>query len=214
MSSYPYLNQLSVSPYAKTIPYDGDVARRENGRINHGFKNLKTHPKLIDTVPELMADGDLMALVRSLNIDNLGFFTTGCFSQYALSSPGCQIDDALGYYEGYVEFAFNCHLRVQDAKNYFSLFFYFDRFLEDINFVEPVKIDWLLGHAHFTDHNVKGFSIAIFLRTIPRPSISEAQTIWSNTLNTLGNFLNSVQPQQGTGMYLVPQKYISTKIAA
>ena len=202
MLNRPYVNQFSISPYGKTIPYDADTARRANGRINHGYKDLKACPELIDTVPELMADCALMNLVKSLNINNPSFFTTGCFSHYTLCKPSCQTDDVLGYYEGYVEFAFNCHLRVQDAKNYFSLFFHFDRFLEDTRFSNPVKFDWLLGHAHFTQPNVKGFAAAVFLKTVAGPNIADTRTIWSNALDVLGSFLDSVQPQQGTAMYM------------
>ncbi|MEL6137155.1 MAG: hypothetical protein AAFQ61_04545 [Cyanobacteria bacterium J06626_23] len=205
MDKPPYVNHLSISPYCKTIPYEGNCRRRANGRINHGFKNLRTNPNLIDTVPELMTDDSMRELVKTLNTKTESFFTAGCFSHYRLAKPVSPTDDALGYYEGYVEFAFNCHLRVQDAKNYFALFFHFDQFLEDIGFQERVKFDWLIGRIHFTDLNVEGFSTAVFLQTATVLGFSAAQQIWNQALNALDGFLGSVQPQRETAMYSCSQ---------
>lgn len=169
--------------------------------MNHGFKNLRTNPELIDTVPELMADDSMRELVRTLNTQSDSFFTAGCFSHYRLDKPVSPADDALGYYEGYVEFAFNCHLRVQDAKNYFALFFHFDQFLEDIGFRNRVKFDWLIGRIHFTDLNIEGFSTAVFLKTAAVAEFATAQQIWSSALNALHGFLCTVQSQRETVMY-------------
>ena len=126
-----YLNVLSLSPYGKAIPYTGNATCEANKYSNCGFKNLKAQPELIHTVPELVADSALRSLVQSLNADSSSFFSVGCFSDPV------QIDQGHRY-KGYVDFSWNCKKCVQDAINYFSLFFHFEQFLRDQDFQQAV----------------------------------------------------------------------------
>ena len=76
--SLPYMNTLHMSPHGKSIPYP------KKGQANHGFRNLKRSPDLIDSIPELLVDEELKSLVKSLNAQDSSFFSIGCFQ----ISPG------------------------------------------------------------------------------------------------------------------------------
>ena len=80
-----YINLLSLSPCTKEVPYLGTGIAREDGQINHGFKNLIAYPDLIGAIPELATDRSIKSLVYLLNTETSRFFTTGCFR--ILSKP-------------------------------------------------------------------------------------------------------------------------------
>lgn len=203
-SSQPYLNSLLMSPHGKCIPYVGNGLIREDGNANYGFKNLKIKPDLIETIPELAADGALKSLVRALNTHS-NFFSTGCFSQAAGERLRCGSRPENQYKShrcrGYIEFAFNCRSCVQDAHNYFTLFFQFDNFLREHQFSQSVKFDWQLEKAYFSNANIGGFSCAIFIRTANSPSSETATLCWQRSLQTLETFFTTVPSQSSIAIY-------------
>ena len=72
MSKSPlYSNDLTLSAHAKSIPYAADrqpAGLAETSKPpNYGFKNLKIKPSLIETIPELVDDAGLRALVEMIN---------------------------------------------------------------------------------------------------------------------------------------------------
>jgi len=125
-----YCNDLTLSPEAKPIPYAGDRIATDSNKINYGFRNLKIKPSLIDTIPELVADNSLKALVEAINGKDTCFFTVGCFSQQVEVS-GCYRQ------QGYLEFSWNCTGCVQDAINYFALYFHLKNFSEKKALTSP-----------------------------------------------------------------------------
>jgi hypothetical protein len=162
--------------------------------MNYGFKNLITHPELIDTIPELTSDQVLKSLVCSLNFGDTRFFTTGCFSS--------EIKEECGYrYNGYVEFSWNCQICIRDAINYFSLFFHFEKFLPTHSFEQKVKFHWLIEETQFLDVNIAGFCCAIFINTACYPSRDQAYYSWQASLKMLELFLGSVPVQSSTAIY-------------
>ncbi|NJM98670.1 MAG: hypothetical protein HC800_17275 [Phormidesmis sp. RL_2_1] len=204
-SAQPYLNALVMSPHGKCIPYAGDGLMRADGNANYGFKNLKIKPDLIETIPELAADADLKSLVSSLNA-HPNFFSTGCFSQCISKSQEENLDEKQSdrvyhYCRGYIELAFNCSVHVQDAHNYFDLFFRFDSFLRQHHFPQAVKFDWQLEKAYFSEANVGGFSCAIFIRTVASPSLETATLGWQRSLQILETFFKSIPNQFTVGIY-------------
>ena len=58
-----YSNFLSIRHGGKGIPYGGTRGKREDGGENYGFKNLKSSPGLIDSIPELQNDHELRKLI-------------------------------------------------------------------------------------------------------------------------------------------------------
>ncbi len=193
-SPSPYSNSLFISNYGKTIPYSSSEIKQNHGKTNYGFKNLKVRPQLIDTIPELSSDNALKTLVLSLNSPETNFFSIGCFSG--------KVKEQEGYiYRGYIEFSFNCRMCVQDARNYFSLYFHFEQFLRQHKFDQKVKIQWMLEEAHFLDVDIDGFSCAIFIFTTHCSSLDEAYYSWQNSLKILESFLLSVQVRSHTLIY-------------
>ncbi|MEM9806607.1 MAG: hypothetical protein AAF959_15140 [Cyanobacteria bacterium P01_D01_bin.56] len=187
-SPFPYIHTLHVSPYGKSIPYP------KNGQANHGFKNLKCYPDLIDSVPELSTDNSLKSLVVSLNAQSSSFFSIGCFSNVRSTLHGLR-------HQGYIEFAWDCKTCVQDAIHYFSLYFHFDQFLRTCRFNHRVKLDWLIEEANFCDANLHGFCCAIFIDTAPCQITADAINAWEVSLQTIESFLNTVPQSSSNAIY-------------
>jgi hypothetical protein len=188
-----YLNSLSISPYGKTIPYAGSGLVRADGNANYGFKNLKIKPDLIEAIPELASDKPLKSLVLKLNT-NSNFFSTGCFSQAIRESQSYR-------HRGYIEFSFNCRFYVQDARNYFSLFFHFENFLRQHHFSESVEFDWKIEEAYFSDIGIQGFSCAIFVRTADHSSCENTHDCWQRSLQILESFFVSAPNPSSVAIY-------------
>jgi hypothetical protein len=166
-----YINLLSLSPCAKEVPYLGTGIAREDGQINHGFKNLIAYPDLIDAIPELATDRSMKSLVQTLNTGSSRFFTTGCFSG--------EVKDRCGYrYHGYLNFSWNCQVCIRDAINYFSLFFHFEQFLYTHKFDQKVKFQWSIEQTHFLDLDLAGFCCSILISTDCCTSIDRAEDSW------------------------------------
>lgn len=191
---------------------------REDGNADYGFKNLKIQPDLIEAIPELADDDALKSLVRELNV-HPNFFSTGCFS-HMISE--CQVKDQAESphhrlhshrCRGYIEFAFNCRSCVQDAHNYFALFFQFDSFLRQYQFSQAVKFDWQLEKAYFSEANVGGFSCAIFMRTAASDSAETITLCWQRSLQMLESFFISVPSQPSIAIYQ-PNVASSLKLSA
>ena len=189
-----YCNDLTLSPEAKVIPYAGDRTATEASTINYGFRNLKIKPSLIDTIPELTEDESLKALVRSLNDKDTCFFTVGCFSK--------QVEDSERYrQQGYLEFSWNCAGCVQDAINYFALYFHFEKFLRGKGFNQPVHFKWIIQEAAFSDVSVDGFSCAIYIETRLLSSVEQAHQVWQLSLRMIDAYLNTVHTLMAKPIY-------------
>src|SRR5260221_1196686 len=185
-----YRSYLSINHKPKAVPYGGDGRIREDGDANYGFKDLKGKPSLLVTIPELKCDPALMALVEAINGNQTGLFSVGC-----VSGP---VSDEKGFrHSGYVEFAMTSNSGVADARNYFPLFFHFDRLAHENSFAYKVDLHWELQPAHFLERKIDGFTCTIFVNTYYYPTKTEADEAWSYTLNALAGFLQGV-PQQGS----------------
>jgi len=188
-----YRNDLSLSPATKAIPYAGDclgtTAKQRtsvvNAPTNYGFRNLKIKPSLIDMVPELSRDSGLKALVQAINRPETCFFTVGCQSQLMMTDEG-------HYRQGYLEFAWNCQGCVQDAINYFALYFHFNKFLRANRFNQPITFKWLIEEARFSDAEIDGFSCAIQMHTRSLSSVEQAEMTWQLSLRMIGAYFNTV----------------------
>ena len=110
--SASYLNHLTISHRGKGIPYGGLGEIREDGGANHGFRNLKGRPHLIDLVPELRSDPALRSLVLTVNAAHTALFTIGC-----VSGPVPDTDGHGHRYSGYIEFALNSRSAVEDGSS-------------------------------------------------------------------------------------------------
>ncbi|ASF48382.1 hypothetical protein [Methylovulum psychrotolerans] len=185
MITQAYINQLSFNYKYKGIPYGGFGEVRDDGDANYGFKDLKGNNALISDLPELKRDSSLMSLVRAINTHQTGLFSVGCVSD--------DIEDERGFRNaGYVEISINSISAITDARNYFLLFFHFDRLLNSNGFSVKVHFNWELQPATFIESNAAGFTCAIFINTHYSKTKLEAEIAWNESLSILAFFLGSI----------------------
>lgn len=203
-----YSNNLTLSPSAKSIPYAGDritqLSEQPQGSINYGFRNLKLKPSLIRTIPELFDDRSLRAIIKNLNQPETCFFTVGCASQLLTHSSSRNSDNGKlqGYKrQGYLEISWNCAGCIQDAINYFALYFHFQKYLRDNGFNQPVDLKWVIEEASFSEVGIDGFSCSIHLETRLMSSTEQAEQVWQLSLKTIDGYFRSVHNQTSTPIY-------------
>ncbi|MEO1396383.1 MAG: hypothetical protein AAFV90_26115 [Cyanobacteria bacterium J06634_5] len=199
-----YCNDLTLSPYARAIPYAADrlaIDAQQTGtlqtssqQVNYGFKNLKIKPSLIETIPELADDASLKALVKAINQSNTCFFTVGCFSERSQTEQGHRR-------RGYLSFAWNCAGCVQDAINYFALYFHFEKSLRENGFNQPVQFKWIIQESAFSDAKIDGFACAVHLETRALSSPEQADLVWQISLRMIGAYLETVKTLTSTPIY-------------
>lgn len=210
-----YSNELALSAHSKAIPSvvtpsvsDGAASQSENhvaspnnnpdsknsSDINYGFKNLKIKPSLIDTIPELNDDASLKALVTTLNARKSCFFTTSCSSKLSQTAEGYRR-------QGYVELAWNCTQCVQDAINYFALYFHFNKSLLVQGFNQPVQLKWIIEEASFSAVEVHGFSCFVCVRTRSLSSAEQANQVWQLSLKVIQSYMETVETNQANPIY-------------
>lgn len=188
-----YHNDLTVSHDAKAIPYRAGVLRKDGAR-NFGFVNLKANPEAMLEVAELKGDAALQHLVEAINAPETGLMTIGCSSGFVTEASGCRKT-------GYVEISFATDQMVEDAQNYFPLFYHFSRALSDAHFDAHVHFSWDLMPARFVESDVDGFTIAINVNTGFCETPQEAVDIWNVSTQFLATFLNSVPPMDGGPLF-------------
>jgi hypothetical protein len=194
MAKKPYSVGLTISHNGKGIPYFGHGEPREDGTANHGFKNLKGNPHLLAEVPELADDPALYELVEGINKLDTGLASIGC-AAWLFS------DDNGHRWSGYVEFAINTAEAIEDARNYFPLFFKFDKMLHGSSFAEEVGYNWQLEPANFSPANVDGFTCTIWIYPNYQPSPEQAKEAWQRALHPLIPFLSSYPMQEGQPLF-------------
>ena len=173
-----YGNSLSVRWRPKAVPYGGTGEARPDGTANYGFRNLKGNVAGIQEVPELAEDTALATLVAAMARRECGLFSIGCTSGDVADHDGFRVS-------GYVEFAINSRVKVQDAAAYWPIFYHFDEMLAQGPFPERVFLSWELEPAHFVEIGVSGFTCSVIINTDFHGSASEARECWKNTLGTL-----------------------------
>lgn len=190
-----HFNYLSIRHRGKAVPYGGNGVLREDGDANFGFRYAKGDETALRAIPELAKDPALFDLALAINAPQTGLFSIGC-----VSGP---VDDEHRHRDsGYIEFAINSKSAISDAKNYFPIFFHFDRFLHDIKFSTPTSFNWELEGATFLESDdASGFTCAIFINTGYSPTREEATRIWTASLEALANFLQSVPPEHSDFIY-------------
>jgi hypothetical protein len=188
-----YLNDLTISHDAKAIPY-GAGMRRDDGAQNFGFWDLKTHSQEMLNIAELKGDAALMRLVAAINAPETGLMTIGCSSGFVTEASGSRKT-------GYVEISYTTDQMVEDAQNYFPLFYHFSHVLNDIPFDEHMHFSWDLMPARFVESAVDGFTISINLNTGFCGTAEAAANVWALSTDVLASFLTSVPPMDGTPLF-------------
>jgi hypothetical protein len=160
----------------KAIPYGG--SKREDGGENHGFRPLKGKPEECALIAEVQDNSALKNALITLNGTETPFFTVGCEKSCNRHSTGA------GYWmKGYVEVAFNYKELVQDAQNYFKLFFDFN-----LNWFWKQKQEAVVHYhfelemGHFWQHlslHEGAFTTAVWIQTEVLQSEKDAQNAWA-----------------------------------
>jgi len=199
MSKSPlYSNDLTLSAHAKSIPYAADrqpAGLAETSKPpNYGFKNLKIKPSLIETIPELVDDAGLRALVEMINKSESCFFTVGCASERVQTAEG-------HHRQGYLEFAWNCASCIQDAINYFALYFHFNKSLLVQGFNQPVQLKRNIQEVTFSAVEVHGFSCSIQVKTRSLSSAEAANQAWQLSLRMIQSYLETVETNRSSPIY-------------
>lgn len=190
-----HLNHLSIKHRGKPIPYGGNGILRDDGDANYGFRYVKGDDAALRAIPELTKDPALLDLVLAINAKETGLFSVGCVSGL--------VHDERGHRDsGYIEFAINSKAAISDATSYFSIFFHFDRFLHESKFSAPASFNWELEGATFLEcGDTSGFTCAIIINTDYSATREEATHVWSESLEALGYFLQSVSPERADFLY-------------
>ena len=184
MKQPTYQKLLTISYSMKGIPYG--AGPRPDGQANHGFKNLKANPALLDEVPELSSDDALRSLITAIQAPTCGLFSIGCLSGEVSEPQGFRMT-------GYVEIAINSRSKAEGAAEYFPLFFHTDRFMYESGFNDRVIFYWELLPAMFLDAKTHGFTCAITINTEFHATLEEARASWHRSLAAL---------QHGFSLYL------------
>ena len=186
MIPYPADRQLNSSGQLETQPIEPS--------LNYGFKNLKIKPSLINTIPELTDDVSLKSLVQSMNKPESSLFTVGCSSKVTQA-------DGKHCHKGYLAFAWNCAGCIQDAINYFALYFHFEKSLREQGFNQPVQFKWIVQESAFLDAKLDGFVCAIQVETRSLSSAEQANQTWQFSLKMLESYFAKVFTESSTPLY-------------
>ena len=194
MGDPPFLNVLEISSRKKTVPYPASEIPRLNGGTDHGFKNLKLHPELLDTVPELELDPALRKIMTAIDHPTTGLFSIACESRVIADERGSRLS-------GYLEFSLNCRDDAGDAGRYFRIFHDFDRRLRRECFEEAVSFQWVLCPTHFAEAGLDGFAAEVRVDTAYQPDPASAYESWRRALAVLEATLVAVPHGAGTPIY-------------
>lgn len=197
MNKKPYQVGLTIGHGGKGIPYGGyrNGETNEDGTAkNRGFVNLKGRLHLLNDVPELVENPVLFELVEAINQPETGLVSVGCAGWDTSGQAGPR-------WSGYIEFAINSAEMIADARNYFPLFFHFDKMLHDSGFDQVVTYNWELEGASFWPAKADGFTCTIWVHTPSAPSIEEAKEAWQQALDPLIPFLGGYPSQGGTPLF-------------
>jgi hypothetical protein len=191
-ASVSFLNVLEISPRKKTVPYEGET--RRDGGTDHGFKNLKLHPELLDTVPELELDPALRKILAAIDRPATGLFSIACESRVIADARGSRLS-------GYLEFALNCRDDAGDAARYFRIFYDFDRRLRRQCFQDAVSFQWVICPTRFVEAQLDGFAAEVRVDTAYQTDPASAYESWRRALAALEATLIAVPHGAGLPIY-------------
>jgi hypothetical protein len=172
---------LIIEQRSKAIPYPAEL---DDGRTNHGFKDVKGNPEAIDAIAEIQDCRSLRDALQALNAPETQFFTVGC--EKALNEH-----DGKFWKRGYLEFSFNYAELVRDAVSYFMLFFHFNQAPPIREFLpkQSVQFAWELQGCRFKKAGVGGFTCCVWITTGDYPTAPACEAAWDEAVDLLAGFL-------------------------
>ena len=163
------------------LPYTPE--RRQDG-LNHGYFDLKRHPRHIREVPELYGWPELEDLVRTANHHDSLFRTLGCevllmeFDDPALNKR----------LVSYVDIAFEILSLNGEKENYHQLFRRFEEFSTPFQLPGNVSVLFEICPTYFAAHQFKGWRATIWNAGIGR-SDTEARAAWHLGVEVFKHFI-------------------------
>jgi hypothetical protein len=94
--------------------------------------------------------------------------------------------------KGFLELAFNYAIVLENAQNYFKLFFDFNHWFWEQPKEGVVEYHFQLEGAQFIDIPAQGFSLVVWITTVVLPTEDEAKKAWGWALNTVVKFLMTI----------------------
>jgi len=175
---------LSIRNRTKAVPYPGSGIRAD-GHENYGFKPLKGRIGEVESIPEVQDNPALSNALKALNDESGLFFTIGC-------EKSCNQESAGFWMRGFLEFSFNYIELVTDAQNYFKLFFDFTHLFWELPPEAVVQYHFELEGSTFTNVSVNGFTVVVWITTLPLPTEEATKKAWAWALDTLVKYLKSL----------------------
>ncbi|HEV7894035.1 MAG TPA: hypothetical protein VGP08_25695 [Pyrinomonadaceae bacterium] len=183
---------LLINDHFKTVPYQ--AVDRGNGHPNHGFKVIKGTLEEAAKIAEVQDEEHLKNALIKINDHSTALFTIGC--EKAFNQDGTEF-----WARGFLEFAFNYPQLVDDAQNYFKLFFNFNEYLRDRKFNEPVRYQWELEGNRFVDVGCDGFSVVVWITTAIFNNPEEPRRVWGIAVDHLTEYLENIKAISAPSIY-------------
>lgn len=160
------------------VPYPS--INRQDGSINHGYKNLKNEPDLINNLPELQNSETYKNFIIYLNDKELPFETIGC--EHHLSNNNHEV---VKYSQGsYTQIIFSDYEKNKNFHNFYVTLNYI------INSIKDCHLHW--GNLEVGIEPLKGLYdfngtyYCLLIRVVGYGRTSEEAIMhWETTLNKI-----------------------------
>jgi hypothetical protein len=172
-----------VNQRSKAIPYPPESHPTSQ---NFGFRVLKGKPHKVKDIQEARDNPAIQRVLEVLNEDRSPFFSVGCEKSFNRRPTGY-------WAKGYIEFAANFKEFIVDARNYFPLFFHFNKGIASYVANHHIQYWWDLQPADFTAAKCAGFSCCVWITTGDFPSAELARDEWNAAVGQLSDYFPSVQ---------------------
>lgn len=187
-----YQVMFSIRERGKVIPYP---AIDHGTSVNYGFKVLKGKPEEeIALICEVQDNKYLENALISINNIATPFFSVGCEKAY-------NTDESGNYVKGFLEISFNNIDLVQDAHNYFQLFFDFNQFICMKKFNQPIYYLWEIEPSFFKEAQVNGFSLVIWITSGYSKDMEKTKELWGDGILFLTDYFKTVPAIPGPNIY-------------
>ena len=168
---------------SKDVPYPPDI-RADS--IGYGFKDIKGHPELASTIPELHQMDGMQKAIREICRNETPFFSIGCEKRFGEHDP------RKFWGRGFIEFAYNYEVAA-NFENYEQLF---DIFRESPIFRKisaPTLIEWEVAPVRLSDHKIFIHSCSVWVTVRDRKTHAKASTAFNQTFANIGEFLGTIR---------------------
>ena len=197
---------LTINQHFKTVPYLGAT---NEGSVNYGFQNVRGTLRRRRKIAKVQDDEALRDAIVRINAPATAFFTIGC-------AKFLDQDGAEYWGRGFIEFAFNSCPLVQDAQNYFPVFFHFNNRLLKDGFSYRVHFEWQLEKNPFKTGNCEGFSVVLWITTETFATDEASRAAWKDAVKIVTDHLSGGPAPEAAPIYRKrsPRASVSSSLSA